>query len=120
MPYAGTRNADTAKLLARLTRAASEQPLNDRRKSGRLRSEGTLRCNLGRVLDLSRGGVRVLTTRRLKGERLAKLSTEDEGLHVPANVVWCQRVGFGQHIAGLEFPTATPELAHHLTAFARL
>jgi hypothetical protein len=70
------------------------------------------------VLDLSRGGVRVLTTRRLKGERMAKLCTDEHGLQVPARVIWCQRVGFGQHIAGLEFPTATPELAHQLTAFA--
>ncbi len=120
MPYAGTLNADTAKLLARLTRVISEQPFNDRRKSGRLRSEGTLRCNLGRVLDLSRGGVRVLSSRRLTGERVAELSTIDDGLKVPANVVWCERVGFGQHITGLEFPTATPELAHQLTAFATL
>ncbi len=120
MPYAGTRNADTAKLLARLTRAASEQPLNDRRKSGRLRSEGTLRCNLGRVLDLSRGGLPVRSTRQLNGDRVAKLSTDDQGLQVTAKVIWCERVGFGQHITGLEFPTATPELAHQLTAFASL
>ncbi len=115
-----TTQTDTAKLLARLERVTSEQPPNERRKSGRLKSEGTLGCNLGTVLDLSRGGVRILSSRRLKGERVAELSRDDQGLQVPAKVIWCERVGFWQHITGLEFPTATPELAHQLTAFAKL
>ena len=118
MQYGWTSQTDTAALVARLPRVTLEQPADDRRKSGRLRSEGMLGCNLGTVLDLSRGGVRVLSSRRLKGEPVAKLSTLDEGLQVPAKVIWCQRVGFGQHISGLEFSTATPELSHQLTAFA--
>ncbi len=120
MQYGWTSQTDTAALVARLPRVTLEQPPDDRRKFGRLWSEGALRCNLGRVLDLSRGGVRVLSSRRLKGERVAELSTIDDGLKVPAKVIWCERVGFGQHITGLEFPTTTPELAHQLTAFASL
>ena len=113
-----TTQTDTAKLLARLERVTLEQPPNNRRKSGRLKSEGTLGCNLGTVLDLSRGGMRILSSRRLKGERMAKLSTDDQGLQVPSKVIWCQRVGFGRHICGLEFATTTPEIAHQLTTFA--
>ncbi len=121
MQYYGWRSqTPTAALLARLPQVTFEQPPDDRRKFGRLWSEGALRCNLGRVLDLSRGGVRVLSRRQLNGERVAKLSTGDQGLQVPAKVIWCERIGFGQHITGLEFPTTTPELAHQLTAFARL
>ena len=118
MQYSWSSQTDTAALLARLPRATLEQPSNDRRRFGRLRSEGTLHCNLGRVLDLSRGGVRVLCGRRLKGNRLAQLSIDDRGLELQAKVIWCERVGFGQHVAGLEFPDTTPELAHQLTAFA--
>ncbi len=116
----GWLSPETGSLLARIPRVTFEQPRDDRRKFSRLKSEGMMRCNLGTVLDLSRGGLRVLSSRRLKGERVAELSTDDEGLQVPAKVIWCERVGFGQHITGLEFPTATPELAHQLTAFAKL
>ncbi len=120
MRWGWVSHTDTAQLVARSVRAsvAKARRFQERRKSGRVRSERSLTCNLGTVLDLSRRGLRVLSRRRLKGERVVKLSTYDHRLNVLAKVVWCERVGFRQHIAGLEFTTVTPELARDLMAFA--
>ena len=64
-----------------------------------------------------KSGLRVLSRRRLKGERVVELCMDDHRLKVLAHVVWSERLCFGQHIVGLEFPTATSEFAHYLMAF---
>ena len=120
MRYGWVNQADAIGLLAGSMQAAvaKVRAFQERRRCGRFSSGRSLRCNLGAVLDLSRGGLRVLSRRRLDGERLVELFTVDRRLQVPANVIWCDRVGFRKHLVGLEFPASTPELAHHLMAFA--
>ena len=118
MLYGWVNRTDAVGLVARGMRAtvAKAHAFQERRRSGRLRSTAALRCNLGSVLDVSKGGLRVLSRRRLDGQRLVELLTIDHRLRVPANVIWCDRVGFRKHVVGLEFPVSTPELAHHLMA----
>ncbi len=120
MRYGWVNRSDAVGLLARSVQAtvARVHAFQERRRCGRFRSGRSLTCNLGAVLDLSRGGLRVVSRRRLEGERLVELFTVDRRLRVPANVIWCDRVGFRKHVVGLEFPASTPELAHHLMAFA--
>ena len=120
MRYGWVNRTDTVGLVARSMWAtvAKVHALRERRRSGRLTSTAALRCNLGSVLDVSKGGLRVLSRRRLDGKRLVELFMVDQRLRVPANVIWCDRVGFRKHVVGLEFPVSTPELAHHLMAFS--
>lgn len=56
------------------------------------------------MLDLSRSGMRVRTTRRLRGT-LTVVLFSNSGLHLQllARVVWSERKGFRKHMAGLEF-----------------
>ncbi len=56
------------------------------------------------MLDLSRSGMRVRTTRRLRGTlTVVLLSHEGPHLQLQARVVWSERLGFRKHMAGLEF-----------------
>ena len=73
-----------------------------RRNHGRRLLEG-LMSSLGPVLDLSAGGMRILAKRKHKGNVTVKLSTADCELSLPARVAWSKRVGFREHMVGLEF-----------------
>ena len=77
-----------------------------------------MECNLGRVLDISAGGMRVLSSRPLKGRQVVELSTTSRRLKVFGDVIWCKKVGFRKHEAGLEYVDRSPELARALGAFA--
>jgi len=78
---------------------------DDIRRTGRVRIEASLQCSVGRVLDLSNGGVRVLA-RRAPSTRLLPIRLWDDsaGLVTEARVIWHIRRGFFRHELGLELP----------------
>ncbi|MCC6682140.1 MAG: EAL domain-containing protein [Phycisphaeraceae bacterium] len=76
---------------------------SERRHFGRIRQE-EMRCNLGRVLDVSCGGVRIFTHRRLKGrQRISLVNDTQTMLMLSASVAWCKRLGFREYAVGLQF-----------------
>ena len=88
-----------------------------RRRFGRLPLE-TLESNLGTILDLSAGGMRVMC------RRIPKLMTQVQidGFPMPqplhAKVTWARRVGLFRHEVGLQFVDVTPQLASVLAKVA--
>jgi hypothetical protein len=75
----------------------------ERRRDARLKQRALL-SSLGPVLDLSRSGMRVQTTKRLRGTLAVVLfSSNGPHLQIQARVVWSERKGFRRHVAGLEF-----------------
>ena len=89
-----------------------------RRVKGRLPQEG-LDCNLGPVLDLSLGGVRVLCKRPREGDLTVHLDGFDITLKLQAKVVWTTRHGFRRHEMGLEFMHVDEEIARILSRISR-
>jgi PAS domain S-box-containing protein len=73
-----------------------------RRVHGRL-SQELVTSSLGKVLDLSRGGMRVQCSEPPKGTIDVDLSDDEETITLRAEVMWAKRVGFGKHQAGLRF-----------------
>ncbi|MCZ6812375.1 MAG: PilZ domain-containing protein [Planctomycetota bacterium] len=90
----------------------------ERRKYGRLREGETLGCNLGSVVDLSDGGTRILGKRKRKGKLEVMLWDTQRGLSLPAEVIWCKRLGFRKYEVGLEFRHLTMDDVGALTGFA--
>ena len=88
-----------------------------RRKSGRL-PQDALACNLGIVLDISAGGMRILCTRPPRKRVRVRL----HGYKLPAPLIavraWSKRIGLLKHRVGLRFENVSPALAHRLTAIA--
>ncbi|MFO0826662.1 MAG: PilZ domain-containing protein [Phycisphaerales bacterium] len=77
----------------------------DERRFGRLHMESTLSCTLGRVLDLSLGGLRVMCRRAPKTNVLdVRLWDSQDGIQTEVRVVWHVRRGFFRHELGLQFP----------------
>ncbi len=74
-----------------------------------------LKCNLGRVLDLSSGGVRLLSRRKLRGWHEITLADSDGGVRIEAEVKWSRRLGLWKHEIGLQFLNVTPDVATKLT-----
>jgi hypothetical protein len=73
-----------------------------RRVPGRLPQE-LLMCGLGPVLDLSAGGMRVLSTRPHAGAFDVRIQGADVSLTVRVKVAWARRLGFRRHELGLSF-----------------
>ena len=97
--------------------AARLRPLAERRKFGRFK--GTrLGCNIGRVMDLSDGGLRIRCSTRLSSQMDVKLWTAKRQITVPAKVAWVRRIGFRKYEIGLEFRNLTPETRTDLSTFA--
>lgn len=97
-------------------RAHRAQSGIDRRRHGRLRAGETLSSNVGTVRDLSAGGMKVISRRKLKGQFEVALWDIHRGVRVAAEVVWTKRLGFRRHESGLRFLNVTPEIARELTA----
>ena len=89
-----------------------------RRLPGRVPQE-MLVCDIGPVLDLSSGGMRVLGTRRRQGEFELTLWGGDLKLAVRARVAWSRRLGFRRHEIGLtllEVDETVAELLSRISA----
>jgi c-di-GMP-binding flagellar brake protein YcgR len=89
----------------------------DRRSHGRLLQEG-VSCNLGVVLDLSAGGMRVLSTKATEGLKEVRIKSFDAEVIVHADVVWCKRLGFRRHELGLRFKELEKKTQQTLTNIA--
>ena len=77
-----------------------------------------LKCNLGAVLDLSLGGVRVRSRRALRGGHMVKLYNSDTSVLLKAEVRRCDRIGLGNYEVGLEFIDVSPNVAENLRMLA--
>jgi len=75
---------------------------SDRRTPGRVPQESLI-CDLGPVLDLSSGGMRILSKRQLYGSVKAKVWGFDICMTLDTRVAWSKRLGFRRHEIGLEF-----------------
>jgi hypothetical protein len=88
-----------------------------RRRFGRLPQEA-LQCNLGAVLDISAGGMRVLTRSKPSG----KIEIVLKGYPMPgrlvASVSWVKRAGLFMREVGLCFENLSPEMSQALTSIA--
>ncbi len=73
-----------------------------RRVPGRL-PQHMLACDLGPVLDLSTGGMRLLSTRHLSGHVVARLRGDQHDLKIPCQVAWIKKLGFRRYEVGLTF-----------------
>ena len=76
--------------------------LSDRRSPGRVPQE-ELMCDLGPVIDLSCGGMRILSKRQLVDIVKAKVWAYDFSMTLETRVAWTKRLGFRRHEIGLEF-----------------
>ena len=85
-----------------------------RRVPGRLPQE-QLTCNLGPVLDLSVGGMRVLSTKPRAGEFDVRLEGADVRLTLRVKVAWVDRLGFRRHEIGLSFLEVDDDTAQILS-----
>jgi hypothetical protein len=85
-----------------------------RRVPGRLPQE-LLMSSLGPVLDLSVGGMRVLSRKPRARDIDVKLVGADISLTVRAKVAWSQRLGFRRHEVGLTFLDVDPSTAQLLS-----
>ena len=74
-----------------------------------------LKCNLGRVLDLSSGGVRLLSRRKLRGWHVLTLFDRDGDVHIDVEVRWSRRLGLFKHEIGLQFLKVPPDITAKLT-----
>ena len=109
--------SDTVRSIARQIRKGATQIRGaDRRRFGRLKAGETLACNRGKVLDLSAGGLRLLSRRKLKGMLEVALWDIHRGLTMQCRVVWTKRLGFRRHESGLTFIDVDPDTARGLTA----
>ena len=86
----------------------------ENRSAGRVHA-GQLKCNLGRVLDLSSGGVRLLSRRKLRGWHEITLADRDGGVRIEAEVRWSRRHGLWKHEIGLQFLNVPSDIAVQLT-----
>lgn len=94
----------------------------DRRTCGRLRTE-QLETDLGRVVNLSGSGMRLLSRQSL-AERVGEtfdvtLTALGEETTVRATIVWTRRAGFRKHLIGLHFVDLADQDRAWLTDLAR-
>ncbi len=94
----------------------------DRRHCGRLLTE-RLETDLGRVVNLSASGMRVLCRQSLAarlGETVAlRLGEGETGATVRGEIVWARRAGFRRHVAGVRFVELDEATRRRLTSLAQ-
>ncbi|MHC4220264.1 MAG: PilZ domain-containing protein [Planctomycetota bacterium] len=111
---------DASKLINGAIKAtfSKDDAPSDRRRHRRIKATGAVTCNLGRVLDISGGGLRVLSKTKTEGQGRVELTSVNLRVAIPARVVWCHKVGFRKYVMGLEFMNLTPELMQRVTEIA--
>jgi len=77
-----------------------------KRRGYRRLPQHNLQSSCGQVLDLSAGGVRVISSKPLKGEVAITLYGPGVEQTLKARVVWCKKHGFRMHEVGLAFVAA--------------
>ncbi len=106
---------DAARAIQRAIDRSSAGP--EHRRAGRI-NIGELKCNLGRVLDLSSGGVRLLSRRKLRGQHEITPFDSDGGVRIEAEVTWSKRHGLWKHEIGLRFLDVPSDIAAQLATLA--
>jgi hypothetical protein len=97
-----------------LSESALAPTVSERRRHVRIKQR-SLHSNFGPVIDLSRSGMRVRSTRRLRGKLdVVLFNRNGPDLQVQARVVWSRRIGFRKHVAGLEFLDPPPNTVREL------
>lgn len=87
----------------------SQLSVMEKRQHGRHRPDG-LACNLGQVVDLSQGGMRLLSKRERHGQQTVVLSTPRQGrVTLTGRVAWRRELGFREHVLGLTFEQVSAE-----------
>lgn len=120
----GANPGDPADAAARSERGDStvNEAAGSRRRFGRVRIEN-LSCSLGTVIDLSAGGMRVITSRisaKKAGETIpVELSSTRHSVRILAEVMWGKRIGFRKHIVGLRFLNVSDEDRRRIGTIAR-
>ena len=89
----------------------------NRRRAGRFELEDVT-CDLGPVLDLSSGGMRVRCRQAPSGIFPVRLCGLGGELVVRAQVAWVKRNGLFKREVGLQFLDVTPDIARHLSQMA--
>lgn len=95
----------------------SQYDTDGRRRSGRLEQEA-VRCQLGPVVNLSVGGMRVVCRKVPRGEMDIILYGPDEPTKVRARVAWWKRTGLFKYEAGFQFLDVDETMARKLTSLA--
>lgn len=101
---------------------ADDDAWHSARRFGRIRVSG-VRANLGRILDISGGGMRVATRSRVAPRRGDTIPVQidvgdDEWLGVTARVAWVRVTGVLSREIGLEFVEIDDEVRRSLLAIA--
>jgi hypothetical protein len=90
-----------------------------RRRRGRLRVD-SLKCNHGRILDLSETGMRIVTRSVPKSPFKVVICGIDGRLELRGEVRWAKPSGFIRFEVGVRFIDPSPELTKQLTRLAML
>ncbi len=88
-----------------------------RRAHGRIHQQALL-STLGPVLDLSAGGMRLLSTKRIDGEHDVMVLSGSGSVEVRARTCWCRRLGLFRFEVGMAFVGVPPQAARTLAAIA--
>ncbi len=106
------RSPDEARAIQRATDRSYDGP--ERRLAVRVNVR-QLKCNLGRVRDISSRGVRLLSRRKLRGWHVIRLFDRDGDVHVNVEVRRSRRLGLFKHEIGLQFLKVPPDITAKLT-----
>lgn len=75
----------------------------EHRRFGRYRPD-RLTCNLGQVVDMSQGGLRVLSKRPRHGSQSVVIQSPNLGsIQISARITWRRRLSPREHVLGLSF-----------------
>lgn len=91
---------------------------DNRRRSGRVATQALL-SDRGPVLDLSRGGVRLISKRKLEGTITVRLFAHQGVVDLEGQVQWSKRHGMRQHEVGIKFTKVPDKIGDRLMAIAR-
>jgi hypothetical protein len=83
------------------------------------RAARSLRCDLGKVLDLSADGMRVETRTVPRGPQRIELYALDKSLQVRGRVAWTRSLGGFRHEVGIAFTSVSRRKARELDALAK-
>ena len=96
-----------------------ETNLSDRRTPARLQQEDLV-SDLGPILDLSVGGMRVLCKRNRAGPLKVRLWAYEFSMNLDGQVVWTKHLGFRRHEIGVQFLNIDDDTAKILSRISAI
>jgi hypothetical protein len=79
---------------------------------------GSLQSDRGPVMDLSRTGLRIISTRKLSGAISIRLFSQEGFLDLAGQVTRCVRLRFRQFDVGVQLNDVAPRIAESLVRIA--